>query len=50
MYMLDAIHTKNVPGVMTCALILSAVYMLAMVLMDISFALIDPKVRTRYQA
>ena len=49
MYMLDSIHAKNVPGVMTCALILSAVYMLAMVLMDISFALIDPKVRTRYQ-
>ena len=50
MYMLDAIHQKNVPGVMICALFLSFIFMLAMVLMDICFAAIDPKVRTRYQA
>ncbi|MBQ1391388.1 MAG: ABC transporter permease [Firmicutes bacterium] len=49
MYMLDAIHQKNVPGVMICALLLSAIFILAMVLMDICFALIDPKVRVRYQ-
>ena len=49
-YMLDAIHQKNVPGVMICALFLSFLFMLAMVLMDICFAVIDPKVRTRYQA
>jgi peptide/nickel transport system permease protein len=48
-YMLNAINEKNVPGVMTCALMLSVVFMLAMVLIDICFALIDPKVRARYQ-
>ena len=48
-YMLKAINEKNVPGVMTCTLLLSAVFMLAMLLNDICFALIDPKVRARYQ-
>ena len=47
--MLKAINEKNVPGVMTCTLLLSAVFMLAMLLNDICFALIDPKVRARYQ-
>ena len=47
--LLKAINEKNVPGVMTCALILSAVFMLAMVCIDICFALIDPKVKARYQ-
>ncbi len=48
-YMLKAINEKNVPGVMTCTLLLSAIFMLAMLLNDICFALIDPKVRARYQ-
>lgn len=48
-YLLTAINGKNTPVVMTCTLILSAVFMLAMVLMDVFFALIDPKVRARYQ-
>ena len=48
-YMLKAINEKNVPGVMTCTLMLSAIFMLAMLMNDICFALIDPKVRARYQ-
>lgn len=48
-YMLDAINGKDVPVVMTCALVLAFIFMAAMVLMDIFFALIDPKVRRRYQ-
>lgn len=48
-YHLTAINGKNTPVVMTCTLILSAVFMIAMVLMDVFFALIDPKVRARYQ-
>ena len=48
-YMLNAIAGKDVPVVMTCALLLSFIFMLAMVLMDIFFALIDPKLRARYQ-
>lgn len=48
-YMLDAINAKNVPVVMTCALLLAFIFMVAMVLMDIFFALIDPKLRARYK-
>ena len=44
-YMLKAIQEKNVPGVMTCTLLLSAIFMLAMLLNDICFALIDPRIR-----
>lgn len=49
MYMLNAISGKNVPVVMTCALLLAFIFMLSMVMMDIFYALIDPRVRTRYQ-
>ncbi|MBQ6602801.1 MAG: ABC transporter permease [Eubacterium sp.] len=49
MYMLQAINYKNVPVVMTCALILAFIFMVAMVLLDIFFALIDPKIRARYK-
>ena len=48
-YMINGINAKNVPVVMTCALLLSFVFMLSMVLMDIFFALIDPKIRLRYK-
>lgn len=47
-YMFNGINAKNVPVVMTCALLLSFVFMLSMVMMDIFFALIDPKIRLRY--
>lgn len=49
LYMLQAMNAKNVPVVMTCALFLAFVFMVAMVLMDIFFALIDPKIRARYK-
>ena len=49
-YMLDAINAKDVPVVMTCALLLAFIFMIVMVLMDIFFALIDPKLRARYRA
>ena len=48
-YMLNGINAKNVPVVMTCALLLSFIFMLSMVLMDIFFAMIDPKIRLRYR-
>lgn len=48
-YMTGAITQKNTPGVMTCALILSLIYMIAMLLIDITFAVIDPRIRVRYQ-
>lgn len=50
MYMLAAINKKNVPAVMTCALLLSLVFMVCMVLLDICYALIDPKIKMRYKS
>lgn len=49
MYMLTAVTEKNVPVVMTCALLLSLIFMGAMVLLDICYALIDPKIGARYK-
>ena len=49
MYLLSAVNEKNVPVVMTCALLLSFIFMLAMVLLDICYALIDPKIGARYK-
>ena len=37
------------PIVMTCALLLAFIFMIAMVLLDIFYALIDPRIRARYQ-
>jgi len=50
LYMLNAIGGKNVPVVMTCSLLLSFIFITCMVLMDIFYALIDPRVRGRFQA
>ena len=49
MYMLTAVNEKNVPVVMTCAFLLSLIFMGAMVLLDICYALIDPKIGARYK-
>lgn len=48
-YMLSGVNDKNVPVVMTCALVLSFVFMLAMVILDIAYAIVDPKIRARYK-
>lgn len=48
-YMLSGVHDKNVPVVMTCALVLSFIFMAAMVILDIAYALVDPKIRARYK-
>ena len=48
-YMLTGINDKNVPVAMTCALVLSFVFMLAMVVLDIAYAIVDPKIRARYK-
>jgi len=49
LYMLNAINAKNVPVVMTCSLLLSFIFMLCMVLMDVFYSMIDPRVRMRYR-
>lgn len=48
-YMTQAISQKNTPGVMLCAFLLSLLYMTAMLLIDITFAIVDPRIRVRYQ-
>lgn len=48
-YILKGVLTKDVPVTMTCALLLAAIYMVAMVILDILYALIDPRIRARYQ-
>lgn len=47
-YMLDAVKKKDVPVVMTSALLVAAIFMVAMVLLDIFCAVIDPKIKARY--
>ncbi len=48
-YMLDAVLVKNVPVVMTCTLFVAFIFMVAMLLMDILYAMIDPKIKARYE-
>lgn len=48
-YMLTGVNDKNVPVVMTCALVLSFIFMAAMVVLDVCYALIDPKIGARYK-
>ncbi len=49
MYLLHGISEKNVTVVMTSALLMSFIYMVAMVLLDMFYAMIDPKIRERYK-
>lgn len=48
-YLRDGVMNKDAPVVMTCSILLSFIFMFAMVLMDIFYALIDPKIRSRYR-
>lgn len=45
---LTGIQMKDVPLVTGCALVLSTLYMLVMLLVDILYAFIDPRIRARY--
>ena len=45
---LTGIQMKDVPLVTGAALILASLYMLVMLLVDILYALIDPRIRARY--
>jgi len=48
-YILKGVLTKDVPVTMTCALLLAFIFMASMVLLDILYAWIDPRIRARYQ-
>ncbi len=47
-YMLKHILAKDVPVVMTCTLILAAMFYFIILLVDIAYALIDPRIRAQY--
>ena len=46
---IDSIRMKDVPQVTGCALFLAFFFMLVMLLVDILYAYIDPRIRARYQ-
>lgn len=46
---INAIRMKDVPQVIGCALFLSFFFMLVMLIVDILYAYIDPRIRARYQ-
>ena len=48
-YILKGVMLKDVPVTMTCALLLAFIFMVSMVVLDILYALIDPRIRLRYQ-
>ena len=49
-YVVTAIRSKDVPAVMTCTLFVAALYCIIMLLMDILYAYIDPRMRAKYGA
>ncbi|MCQ2438820.1 MAG: ABC transporter permease [Oscillospiraceae bacterium] len=48
-YILKGVLAKDVPVTMTCALLLAFIFMASMVILDILYAWIDPRIRARYQ-
>ncbi len=46
---LMSVRAKDIPQVTACAVILSMVYMLVMLIVDILYAFVDPRVKARYQ-
>lgn len=47
-YVITAIRSKDIPAVMTCTLFIAALYCLIMLLMDILYAFVDPRIRAKY--
>ncbi|WP_027363935.1 ABC transporter permease [Desulfotruncus alcoholivorax] len=46
---IDAIRMKDVPQVTGCAIFLAFLFMMVMLIVDILYAYIDPRIRARYQ-
>ena len=47
-YMVQAISTRNYPVVQGCVLFLSMAFCIVMLLVDILYALVDPRIRVRF--
>ena len=48
LYMLTAINARDYPIVQACTIVLSVFFAAVMLLVDILFAFIDPKVKAKY--
>ena len=46
--MINAIRTKDIPQVMGSVLFLSALFCLVMLIIDILYAILDPRVKSQY--
>lgn len=49
-YIVTAIRSKDIPAVMTCTLFFAALYCIVMLIMDIVYAYVDPRIRAKYGA
>ena len=47
-YIISSINAKDIPAVMTCTLFFAALYCIIMLIMDIVYAYIDPRIREKY--
>lgn len=47
-YVITAIRSKDVPVVMGCTLFMSATFLVVILLTDILYAYIDPRVKAKY--
>ena len=45
-----SIRTKDVPQVMAGALFIAAMFCVVLLAVDVAYALIDPRIRTRYES
>ncbi len=46
---LDAIRMKDIPVVIGCTVVLSSLFMLIMLVIDVIYALVDPRIKMQYQ-
>lgn len=47
-YILSAIKTKNTPVVLSGTLVLATIFCIIMLIVDLIYALIDPRIKARY--
>ncbi len=49
-YVLQSIRAKDIPAVMTCTLFIAFLYSIIMLLVDLAYAFIDPRIRAKYSS
>jgi peptide/nickel transport system permease protein len=48
MKVLEAIHQKDIPMIMACTVILSTVFMVVTLIIDLAYALVDPRIKSTF--